>query len=76
MLVAMNRESSVEEMAGLGWEEGGNVWMWKRRLLAWEEECVRGCYVLLSNVVLHDHIQDSWRWLLDPIQGYLVRGTY
>ena len=50
--------------------------MWKRRLLAWEEECVRECYVLLSNVVLQDHIQDSWRWLLDPIQGYSVRGTY
>lgn len=60
----------------LGWEEGGNTWVWKRRLLAWEEECVRECYVLLSNVVLQDHIQDSWRWLLDPIQGYSVGGTY
>lgn len=74
--LALNRECTVEEMAVLGWEEGGNTWVWKRRLLAWEEECVRECYVLLSNVVLQDHIQDSWRWLLDPIQGYSVGGTY
>lgn len=74
--LALNRECTVEEMAVLGWEEGGNTWVWKRRLLAWEEECVRECSVLLSNVVLQDHIQDSWRWLLDPIQGYSIRGTY
>jgi len=30
----------------------------------------------LNNVILQDNIQDSWRWLLDPIHGYSIRGTY
>jgi len=24
----------------------------------------------------HDHVHDKWRWLLDPIHGYSVRGAY
>jgi hypothetical protein len=63
-------------MARLGWEEGGNAWGWRRRLLAWEEESVRECSLLLSNVILQENIQDHWRWLLDPIHGYSVSGTY
>jgi len=47
-----------------------------RRLLAWEEECVRECSVLLDNVVLQDVITDRWKWLLDPVNGYSVKGTY
>ncbi|XP_024626847.1 uncharacterized protein [Medicago truncatula] len=66
----------MAEMANLGWGEGGEAWGWQRRLLAWEEESVRECSAMLSNVVLQDHIQDFWRWLLDPIHGYTVRGTY
>jgi len=73
---SMNRECSVEEMAWLGWEEGGRVWVWWRRLLAWEEESVRECTALLNNIVLQDHIHDRWKWLLDPIQGYSVCGIY
>jgi len=46
------KESSVEEMVRvLGtikeWES-----LWRRRLLAWEEESVRECSVLLHNIVL------------------------
>jgi len=58
------RECSVEEMATLGWEEGENAWGWRRRLLAWEEESVRECSTLLNNIILQDHIQDKWKWLL------------
>ena len=47
-----------------------------RGLLAWEEECARECYALLHNVILQEDISDSWRWLLEPTQGYSVRGTY
>jgi len=50
-------------------------WEWRRRLLAWEEECVE-CYVLLHNVVLQVTVHDTLRWLLDPILGNSVRGTY
>jgi len=37
---------------------------------------VRECVSLLHNVVLQQNIQDHWRWLLDPIHGYSVSGTY
>jgi hypothetical protein len=32
--------------------------------------------VLLHNIVLQDNSIDTWRWLLDPSQGYTVRGAY
>ena len=31
---------------------------------------------LLHDIVLHEHTHDRWKWLLDPIQGYSVHGTY
>jgi len=34
------------------------------------------CAVLLSDIVLQDTILDRWRWVLDPINGYSVNGTY
>ena len=74
--LSVHKECTVEEMANLGWEEAGNAWGWRRHLLAWEEDSVRECVVLLNNVILQDHIQDFWRWTLDPIHGYSVRGTY
>jgi len=63
-------------MATAGWEDGGLGWVWRRRLLAWEAESVRECVGLLNNFVLEDNIQDHWRWLLDPVHGYTVKGTY
>jgi len=50
--------------------------LWRRRLLAWEEESERECLLLLHNIVLQEHIEDTWRWLLDPTHGYSVRGAY
>lgn len=47
-----------------------------RRLLAWEEESVTDCAVLLHNIVLHDHVLERLRWLLEHINGYSVKGTY
>jgi len=74
--LSVHKECSVEDMAKLGWEVGGHSWVWRRRLMAWEEESVRECSILLSNVVLQENIQDHWRWVLDPIHGYSVSGTY
>ncbi|XP_024640744.1 uncharacterized protein [Medicago truncatula] len=74
--LAEDKECSVAEARRVigpdrGWER-----VWRRRLLAWEEESVRECYVLLYNIVLQENVHDAWRWLLDPIQGYSVRGAY
>jgi len=66
----------VEEMWRLGWMDGGSGWVWRRRLLAWEEESMRECSVLVHNVVLQDNVSDTWRWLLDPVHGYYVREAY
>ena len=37
---------------------------------------MRECVALLNNVILQVNIQDSWKWLLDPIHSYSVRGTH
>jgi len=34
------------------------------------------CVTLLCSVSLQSNVTDSWRWLLDPIGGYSVRGAY
>jgi hypothetical protein len=74
--LSVYKEYSVEDMARLGWSEGGLAWGWRRRLMAWEEESVRECSALLANVILQEHIHDYWRWLLDPTHGYSVGGAY
>jgi len=66
----------VEVMASRGWGVGGGAWVWMRRLFAWEEECVMECCALLHDIVLQDHTIDMWRWLLDPVHGYPVKGAY
>jgi len=57
--LAVGNESSVEDMWRLGWAIGSGGWEWWRRLLAWEEESVRECSVLLNNVVLQDNTHDT-----------------
>jgi len=74
--LSVNKDCLVEEMERLGWEVGGAWWVWRRRLLAWEEDSARECVSLLNNVVLQENIPDRWRWMLDPLHGYSVSGTY
>ncbi|KEH26083.1 hypothetical protein MTR_6g044010 [Medicago truncatula] len=31
---------------------------------------------LLCHIILMDHVLDRWRWILDPINGYSIKGTY
>ena len=47
---------TVQEMERRGWGLSGDAWVWRRRLLAWEEETVSECAPLLCNVVLQDHV--------------------
>ncbi|XP_024628642.1 uncharacterized protein [Medicago truncatula] len=44
--------------------------------MAWEEESVKECSMLLSNVILQVNVHDSWIWLIDPSRGYTVREAY
>jgi len=37
---------------------------------------VRECSLLLHNIILQDTGHDKWRWSLDPIHGYSVKGAY
>jgi len=72
----LDKWTSVREMAERGWTVDGGAWVWRRLLLAWEEETVVECAALLSDFVLQDTVLDRWRWALDPIKGYSVKGTY
>jgi hypothetical protein len=74
--LAVEKESTVRDMERCGWGFGGRAWVWRRRLFAWEEESVRECSLLLHNISLQDTIIDKWRWSLDPIHGYTVKGAY
>jgi hypothetical protein len=44
--------------------------------LALEDDSVVECSTLLCNVVLQDSTLDRRRWILDPVSGYTVKGTY
>ncbi|GAU46724.1 hypothetical protein TSUD_100160 [Trifolium subterraneum] len=59
-----------------GWGGGGEAWLWRRQLWAWEEEMVEECRALFSDVVLQDNVIDYWMWRPDPSGGYSVRGVY
>jgi hypothetical protein len=74
--LAKNKGVMVREMDRRGWVVGGDAWEWRRRLLAWEEESVTECSSLLCNIVLQDHVLDRWRWVMDLINGYCVKGVY
>jgi hypothetical protein len=74
--LSLNRMSTVAEMSALGWGGGGEAWLWRRQLWAWEEEMVEECRALLVDVVLQDNATDYWVWRPDPSGGYSVRGAY
>ncbi|XP_024628771.1 uncharacterized protein [Medicago truncatula] len=74
--LSVDKECSVEVMRTGLRAVVGRERLWRRRLLAWEEESVRECLVLFHNIVLQENVEDTLRWLLDPIHGYSVRGAY
>lgn len=56
--------------------ENGEAWMWRRRLLAWEEDMLVECKSILHDVFLQVDIQYRWLWLPDLVKGFTVRGAY
>ena len=59
--LATNKLCTVAEMSALGWGIGGEAWMWRRRLWAWEEELLEECCHLLKDVVLQTAVSDRWQ---------------
>ncbi|PNX70724.1 receptor-like kinase, partial [Trifolium pratense] len=57
---------TVAEIFSLGWGMDGAAWVWRRQLGAWEEEMLRECQILLSNISLQAQYSDRWRWQPDP----------
>jgi len=47
-----NQLITVAGMCALGSGEGGTAWRWRRRLLAWEEELIGECRILLHTMAL------------------------
>lgn len=64
----------MTKMFSLGWGEGGEVWLWRRKLLACEAELVRECRTLLYDVSLQVTITNEWQWCLNVGNGYTVCG--
>ena len=71
-----SKGATVKEMAERGWDVVGGAWAWRRRLLAWEEESVSECSSLQCDIAFQVSTSDRWRWVLDPISSYSVKGTY
>ncbi|GAU47037.1 hypothetical protein TSUD_239950 [Trifolium subterraneum] len=74
--LAENKSVLVAEMSLVGWGIGGEAWVWRRPLRAWEEEMLRECQTLLLTVSLQDHSSDSWQWQPASDSGYTVWGAY
>jgi len=47
-----NKLSTVAYMCGLGWQEGGAAWQWRRQYWALEVEFLRECRSVLYDISL------------------------
>ncbi|GAU48788.1 hypothetical protein TSUD_406310 [Trifolium subterraneum] len=74
--LAVNKSVSVAEMFQSGWEVGGEAWVWRRPLRAWEEEMLGECQTLLLTVSLQAFSYDRWLWQPYLDGGYSVCGAY
>jgi hypothetical protein len=74
--LAETKSSTVAEMYSLGWEVGGEAWVWRRQLWVWDEEMLRECQILLLPVTLQVELPDRWLWRPDPDTGYSVHDAY
>ncbi|GAU30108.1 hypothetical protein TSUD_295890 [Trifolium subterraneum] len=74
--LAVNKSVFVADMFQAGWGVGGEAWVWRRLLRAWEEEMLGECQNLLLTISLQEHSSDRWLWQPDLDCGYTVRGAY
>jgi hypothetical protein len=52
------------------------VWVWRRKLLAWEEELVVKCRTMRFDVTTQEFAPDVWQWHPNVGDGYIVLGVY
>ncbi|GAU25000.1 hypothetical protein TSUD_292110 [Trifolium subterraneum] len=74
--LAKNKTVLVAEMSSLGWGSGGEAWVWRRPLRAWEEEMLRERLVWHPQVPLKVFIL-AWRLLCDRLptkRNLITRG--
>ncbi|GAU37807.1 hypothetical protein TSUD_276240 [Trifolium subterraneum] len=74
--LAVNKSVSVADMFQLGWGVGGETWVWRRQLRAWEDEMLGEFQTLLFTISLQAHSSDRWLWQPDLDRGYTVRSAY
>jgi hypothetical protein len=74
--LAATKSRTVAEMFSSGWGAGGEAWVWRRQLWAWEEEMLGECQTLLLTVSVQVDSPDRWQWRHDPALGYSVRDAY
>ncbi|GAU39714.1 hypothetical protein TSUD_275090 [Trifolium subterraneum] len=71
-----NKSVSVADMFQSGWGVGGETWVWRRQLRAWEDEMLGEFQTLLFTISLQAHSSDRWLWQPDLDSGYSVRSAY
>ncbi|GAU47853.1 hypothetical protein TSUD_404300 [Trifolium subterraneum] len=64
------------DMFQSGWGVGGETWVWRRQLRAWEDEMLGELQTLLFTISLQAHSSDRWLWQPDLDRGYSVRSAY
>jgi len=74
--LSLLKDKSVFDMCQLGWGDEGEVWRWRRRLFAREEEVVGEFTLLLQNVILQVDKDDRWIWTLESSKALTVRSAY
>ncbi|GAU25874.1 hypothetical protein TSUD_164150 [Trifolium subterraneum] len=74
--LAANKSVYVADVFQSGWGVGGEAWVWRRQLRAWEEEMLGECQSLLLTISLQAHSSDRWIWQPDLDRGYTVCGVY
>jgi hypothetical protein len=72
--LAETKSSTVADIFPAVWGAGGEAWVWRRQLWAWEEEMLGECQTLLLTMTVQVDSPDRWR--PDPVSGYLVRDAY
>lgn len=74
--LSVSKWLSVANMFQSGWGAEGEVWVWRQRLFAWEEEQVGDLTSILQSVTLQVQKEDKWLWNFEKSNVFSVRSGY